>query len=328
MRRPSIITCVMVLLLTLLAGAFTMGPAGAWDRPVRADDGARVVAERRLGPREMDLTIQSPALGSIAQVRLLTPDGWSPGRHAWPVLWLLHGCCGGYADWTTYSDVAQLPALRQVLVVMPEAGAAGWYSDWWNYGRGGAPRWEEFHLGEVRQIVERGYGAGERRVAAGLSMGGFGALLYAARHPGFFRAVASYSGTVHPLLQVPGGFGPDWFLDLDRGAGVDPYAIWGDPAEQRAVWAAHDPTLRAGPLRGLPVFLSCGDGRAGPYDPPGTTDPGETYLERQNQALAARLRALGSPAVTDFYGPGHHDWPYWQRELRRSLPMLLAALRA
>jgi diacylglycerol O-acyltransferase / trehalose O-mycolyltransferase / mycolyltransferase Ag85 len=29
----------------------------------------------------------------------------------------------------------------------------------------------------------------------------------------------------------------------------------------------------------------------------------------------------------DFYGPGTHDWPYWQRELRRALPSLLNAMR-
>ncbi|MYV92299.1 alpha/beta hydrolase family protein [Streptomyces sp. SID1034] len=326
MRRVPVSTGVVAILVALLAAGFGAGTGHARDRFVRADDGARVVAEQRIAPNRLDLTIDSPALGTTAHVRLLTPDGWSPGRHDWPSLWLLHGCCGGYTDWTTYSDVAQLASLRRVLVVMPEAGAAGWYSDWWNYGRGGAPRWETFHTTEVRQIVERGYGAGGRRVAAGLSMGGFGALSYAAGHPGLFRAVASFSGTVHPLLQVPGGPGPDWFLNLDRTQGVDPYAVWGDPVRQRTVWAAHDPTVRAGALRRLPLFLSCGNGEAGPYDAAGAKDPNEAYFERQNRALADRLGALGSPVLTDFYGPGTHAWPYWERELHRSLPMLLAAL--
>jgi S-formylglutathione hydrolase FrmB len=334
MRRVPVIAVVVTVLLAALVSAAGAGTAVASAPPVRgrpgvrADDGARVVAQTQVAPRQLDLTVSSPALGTTAQVRLLTPVGWREGsRRRWPVLWLLHGCCGGYRDWTTYSDVAQLTELHDVLVVMPEAGAAGWYSNWWNHGAGGAPRWETFHLDEVRQIVERGFGAGQRRVAAGLSMGGFGALSYAARHPGIFRAVASYSGTVHPLLQVPGGFGPGWFLDLDRSQGIDPYAVWGDPVGQRAVWAAHDPTVRARSLRGLPVFLSCGDGTAGPYDPPGANDPNEAYFDQQNHALAGRLRSLGSPVVTDFYGAGTHDWPYWTRELHRSLPMLLAALR-
>ena len=131
-------------------------------------------------------------------MRLLTPVGWDdrrPGQR-WPVLYLLHGCCGDYTSWTSLTDVASITALRDVLVVMPEAGNTGFYSNWWNAGAGGPPAWETFHLREVRQILERGYGAGHRRVVAGLSMGGFGALSYAARNPGMFRATAAYSGVV------------------------------------------------------------------------------------------------------------------------------------
>jgi len=207
---------------------------------------------------------------------------------------------------------------------MPEAGVAGWYSNWWNGGAGGTPAWETFHLTEVRQIVERGYGAGQRRVIAGLSMGGFGALSYAARHPGMFRAAASYSGVVHPLYE-PGG--PANVLSISAGQGVDPYVVWGDPQQQWGIWAVHDPYYLAPLLRGTPVFLSYGDGSAGPLDPPGTgTSAFEVLFNAENHALADRLVALHDPVTTDFYGPGTHSWPYWQRELHRSLPMLLGAL--
>jgi hypothetical protein len=72
-------------------------------------------------------------------VRLLTPNDWEQrhrGDH-WPVLYLLHGCCDIYDSWTRETDVEQLRRLRKVLVVMPEAGPFGWYSDWWNHGAGG-----------------------------------------------------------------------------------------------------------------------------------------------------------------------------------------------
>ena len=45
-----------------------------------------------------------------------------------------------------------------------------------------------------------------------------------------------------------------------------------------------------------------------------------------NIALLARLKQLRIPVTTDFYGPGTHTWPYWERELHRSLPLLLGAL--
>jgi S-formylglutathione hydrolase FrmB len=137
----------------------------------------------------MDLTVESPALGRTAKVRLLTPDGWEQRRSGdrWPVLYLLHGCCDTYESWTLQTDVEELAQLRDVLVVMPEAGPAGWYSDWWNHGAGGPPAWETFHTRELRRVLEHDYGAGQKRVIAGLSMGGFGALSYAARNPGMFR---------------------------------------------------------------------------------------------------------------------------------------------
>ncbi|MCW6004799.1 esterase family protein [Micromonospora sp. CPCC 205371] len=284
--------------------------------------GARVVAEQRVGPRLVDLTIASPALDRTAKVRLLTPEGWDQRRpkHRWPVFYLLHGCCATYDSWTSETDVETLPQLRHVLVVMPEAGEVGFYSNWWNGGAGGPPAWETFHLRELRTLLERHYGAGHRRVVAGLSMGGFGALTYAARHPGMFRAAASYSGTVHPLSD------PQGLMGLIAEFGEDPLDLWGDPVAQRRIWEAHDPYFLAKRLRATPVFLSCGNGAAGPFDPPGTFDEIEAYLLDMNQVLATRLRAVGVRLTTDFYGPGSHSWPYWERELHRSLPLLLRAL--
>jgi diacylglycerol O-acyltransferase/trehalose O-mycolyltransferase len=153
-------------------------------------------------------------------------------------------------------------------------------------------------------------------------MGGAGALTYAARHPGMFRAAASYSGVVHPLQ--PGW--PQGFLGLLRSFGVDPLALWGDPVAQREIWEAHDPVYLAERLRQLPLFLSVGDGTAGPFDPPGTFDQLEAALSAQNRALAGRLEQVGAQVRVDFYGPGTHSWPYWERELHRSLPLLLGAL--
>jgi S-formylglutathione hydrolase FrmB len=60
--------------------------------------------------------------------------------------------------------------------------------------------------------------------------------------------------------------------------------------------------------------------------PDDVISPTETIMERESRALAARLESVGTPVTTHFY-PGTHDPPYWVREFRRSLPMLLRALR-
>lgn len=321
--RPGRARLLIWAVLVTLVMAVLPGAAAAGDRG-GGGGGARVVAEEAAGPRLVDLTVSSPALGRTAKVRLLTPDGWNDRRKGqrWPVLYLLHGCCDTYDSWTRETDVETLPQLRHVLVVMPEGGPAGWYSDWWNHGNGGPPAWETFHLGELRPLLEHGYGAGNRRVIAGLSMGGLGSLLYSAHHPGMFRAVASYSGVVHPLYDdFPSGL-----MGVLQEFGEDPLALWGDPVAQRPIWEAHDPYYLVNRLRSIPVFLSSGDGTAGPFDPPGAYDDLEALLNGMNHAVADRLKTAGARLTTDFYGPGTHDWPYWERELHRSLPLLLQAL--
>ena len=150
---------------------------------VEADDGSRVIAQHVLDSRTVDITIDSAALGQTAGAR--SPAATSllvRSRDAWPVLYLLHGGLGSYVDWTESSDVERLTRPMDVLVVMPDAGRLGFYADWWNHGAGNKPGWETFHLTELRQIVERGLGAGDQRAIAGLSMGGFGAMSYAGRH--------------------------------------------------------------------------------------------------------------------------------------------------
>lgn len=338
-RRPRVLLILAALLLTLAptspALAEPSAPSAAPARGGAATDtsrppsprGAEVVAVTRVADRQVDLSVRSTALGGrTVDVRLLTPDGWNPHdrRRHWPTLWLLHGCCGDYTSWTAMTDVAETDSLRDVLVVMPEAGWNGWYSDWWNHGRGGEPAWETFHTVELRHLLEHDWGASRNRVVAGLSMGGQGALLYAARHPGMFKAAAAYSGSAHPLLDDES---TDRILGFFAGQGNDPLRVWGDPVAQRPLWQAHDPFHLAERLKSLPVYLSCGDGTPGPLDAPGSTSALEADFERQNHALAAELRRVGaSHLTTHFYGPGTHAWPYWERELHASLPMLLDAL--
>ena len=73
--------------------------------------------------------------------------------------------------------------------------------------------------------------------------------------------------------------------------------------------------------------MRTGDGRPGPLDPRDTS-PGcdacslERYLYESNARLHRRLQKLGIRHIWDDYGPGTHDWPYWRRALRETLPAL------
>jgi hypothetical protein len=73
-------------------------------------------------------------------VRPLTPDGWQDRRpgQSWPTLNLLVCGPGNHKAWTEDYDARlhDLAQLRNVPVVMPEMPLFGFYSDWFNVGRG------------------------------------------------------------------------------------------------------------------------------------------------------------------------------------------------
>jgi len=155
--RRALLVVALLFGLSPLAPAQATAPATTSTTTQAAPRGAEVVAVKQVADRLTDLTVRSQALGGrTVNVRLLTPDGWNPSDRSqhWPTFWLLHGCCGDYTSWSG-TDIAKIDSLRKVLVVMPEAGWNGWYSNWWNYGAGGDPAWDTFHTVELSHLLER-----------------------------------------------------------------------------------------------------------------------------------------------------------------------------
>jgi S-formylglutathione hydrolase FrmB len=304
---------VFALTMTLVVLLATNGLAAP-----TADTGATVTGETRVDSQTLDITIKSPSSEqSTRKVRLLLPSGWSKtASRTWPVLFVLHGGFDDYKSWTGKTDIESLAASRQAIIAMPDTSWCSAYSDWWNYGNGGRPKWETFVLTEVRQILERGYRAGTSRAVAGNSMGGLGAMKFAANHPELFKAAASFSGDVDPLHQYSGGTG---YTYPGLACGADWKRVWGDPAipAQRAIWERNDPWNQAAGLRGLSLFLSSG----------GTGDSVEAQVDKETKGLASKLQLLGIPVTTHFYS-GTHSWSYWQQELHRAWPQLMSAIGA
>jgi S-formylglutathione hydrolase FrmB len=283
-----------------------------------ADDGARIVKVDTIDARTRDLTIESPSVGTVT-TRLILPSSFDTRKTAnWPVLFLLHGCCDTPDSWMRETDVESLTAPTDLLVVTPDGGDQGWYTDW-KTADPDAPfapnQWETFHLTELPQLLERNYRASDDRVIAGLSMGGYGALNYASRHPEMFKAAASYSGVLD--LKV----NPWDFTDPES------VARWGDPVADAANWDQHNPVKFVDRLMGMPLYVAYGNGQPGPLDLGSTeTDELEEWIAQGSDAFVAALKGAGVPATVNAYGAGTHSWVYWQRELHESLPMLLRAL--
>ena len=284
-----------------------------------------MLEQRRLDDRLIELVIDAPGVGHTP-LRLLLPAGFDadPGRR-WPVLYLLHGGDGDFTDWTDGSQVKEMTSALDVIVAMPDSGSGATYVDWAYDGPNGRPQYETWITELLPDLLKRQFRADDRAVIAGLSAGGFGAMSYAARHPDRYRAVATFSGN----LDTRDGdrIGP-WLsavptLALDRAFPL------GDPLTQEVRWRGHNPLDLVPNLAGVGMFVSNGNGQIGELSGPlEFTDFLwlESSTERRSRAFVARAAELGIPVTTDFYGNGTHSFPWWNRELGRAMPMLMAAL--
>jgi diacylglycerol O-acyltransferase / trehalose O-mycolyltransferase len=295
-----------------------------------ADQGIQLISSQRLDGRLTELTLSTPALAKPTHVRVLLPTGYRKKKsRRYPVAYLLHGSFGDYRDWTDKGAAERLTAGRKLIVVMPDGGQGGWYTDWVNRGAGGFPEWETFHIGQLVPWIDERYrtltSRGERAIA-GLSMGGFGAMSYAARHPSLFSWAASFSGAVDIVNYPPVAAIIDLEAPADGGLPGDQF---GDRILAEANWRAHNPWDLAENLRKTTLVIDTGNGQPGSLDPPGKLfDPIELGVHDMSLSLHQRLLALGIPHTWNDYGPGTHSWPYWQRDLSEAMPSMMRSFKS
>ena len=205
----------------------------------------------------------SPALERETSLRVLTPEGFDPATDRLPVLYLLHGGFGGFRDWSGGGRAEALTAGLPLIVVMPDGGQGGWYDDWdvaaTTQGR---QRWETYQVEELLPFVQDRYRTRTDRTGtavAGLSMGGFGALHHAARHPDRYGFAASFSGAVDNLH--PGIAGVIDISPLIMGG--RPGDIWGRAGTNETRWRSENPVDLAANLATVEVQLRTGQRAAG-----------------------------------------------------------------
>jgi diacylglycerol O-acyltransferase/trehalose O-mycolyltransferase len=270
-------------------------------------------------------------------VDVILPAGYCTSHESYPVVYLLHGAGDTYKSWEANTDLDSFleqhsPSYPYVFV-MPDGGAnqtAGWYSNWYD----GQWQYETYDIDVLQDYVNRSYMTEPHDLGiAGLSMGGFGALSYAGRHPGMFKVAASFSGAVDMLYGAPAsGIA---FSELHDSYGTPTDAVWGDQVTRRANWAAHNPADLAPGLSGTEILLASGTGTPGgaegdALNPAGDFDPGgyglESFIFQMNLSLVSALDRAGVPYTAHFYPGGYHGWPYWQADLHWALPLMAKAL--
>jgi len=246
-----------------------------------------------LSDRLVELSLAVPLIDppfDRTTVRVLLPASRARTGTRYPVLLLLHGMGDSSRSWTTNQD--GWPVTLEAFL--------------------GAPAWERYHLGDLLEVVDRTFPTRSDRggrVVAGLSMGGFGAMSYAARHPDTFAGAFSFSGA----------------LDTGMLGRIFDHRIWGDRNEHELRHRGHNPVDLADNLADTRVWFRTGRGLhpgGGPKDG-GTLDL-EAYLWPTNESFAAALRAAGISHHYEDYPGGGHNWYHWQDGLQRAWPEIQA----
>lgn len=257
------------------------------------------------------LTLDSKILGTKVRYTIYLPFDYETSSRFYPVVYLLHGYTDNDMGWIQFGEAnfiadeaiakREIPAM---IIAMPDAGPS-WYIN--NYN--GSVRYEDFFFGEFMPYIESHYrirAEKNYRGVAGLSMGGFGTLVYAMKHPEQFAACAALSAAVNTTEQIVA-------MD-ERGWARWPTTVYG-PGTGEARLTEHllsyNPiriaeTADVEKLKSVRIYLDCGD---------------DDYLTIGNAMLHVALTKRQIPheyRVRD----GAHAWSYWRSGLLDALKFI------
>ncbi len=214
-----------------------------------------------------------------------------------PTLYLLHGLCGDHTVWMRNTRIEQYARKYGVAVVMPAVNRS-FYTDMVH----GAKYWT-FISEELPAVMEAFFPlqtTREGRFAAGLSMGGYGAMKLGLRLPERYAAVASLSGAL--MMQEAYAFNrddPDYLREMDD--------IYGDEESLRSGadnLVPHAEALR--PEAAPRMYIACGT---------------QDFLFEANQVFVAKFGEKFAIRYDTEDGAAH-TWDYWDREIEKVLAWL------
>jgi S-formylglutathione hydrolase FrmB len=222
-----------------------------------------------------------------------------------PILYSLHGLGDNEQFfvhsglWNVVENLRERSELKDFLIATPAGGATFYINS-----KDGKVRYEDFLLQEFFPFIEKRYRAAPgrpNRAISGVSMGGYGALHLAFRHPQLFSSVSAHSAALIEKLPA--------FISVPQSPRARILgAVFGSPPDL-SFWDANSPLslARTANLAGLTIYFDCGD-----QDDYGF-DSGATALDKI-------LTARKIPHEFHLY-PGHHDPAYFAAHLPSSLQL-------
>ena len=247
-----------------------------------------------------------PSLGRTKKLSVLMPAKYDP-RIQYPVLYLLHGYSGGHDNWWTKTKIAEYVRDIPMIVVMPD-GENSWYV---NSAMDPNDRFEDYIVNDLPHYIQRAYSIDTTRQGiAGLSMGGYGALVLSLRHPAQYRFAGSLSGAI----SFPRGMS-DTTRQPERSLLPSLRRAFGEkPGPSRTTYDLFL-LYRRTSKESMPYI----------YMAMGTQDGYRSFLPA-HRALTDLLR--GASASYEYHEtPGGHNWQYWDTEIQPLLKRMREVLK-
>ena len=268
------------------------------------------------------LTLKSQILKKEMKYSLYLPAGYDSSQRRYPVLYLLHGGGGNDSDWIQLGNMQAITdaSVRAgqsdaMIIVMPDAEMTFYL----NHLRG-EYNYEDYFIKELLPHIDKTYRTrAEKRFRSitGLSMGGFGSLLYSLHHPELFQSCYAMSAAVRTEEEINKLTLPEFQRRYKTALGE---MKDGDARKNKEFWDFWRQNSILDLMKNLSdkqknavrFFLDCGD------------DDGALY--RGNSLLHVLMREQSIPheyRVRD----GAHTWEYWRTGLPEALRFISAGMR-
>jgi enterochelin esterase-like enzyme len=251
------------------------------------------------------IKLKSTAMGKEVKYNIYLPAGYDKTDRAYPVLYLLHGYSDDETGWTQFGEAQHIadetinkgdaPAM---IIVMPDAGVTFYINS-----ADGKARYEDFFVTELIPHIEATYrvrAKKEFRAVAGLSMGGYGTMVLATKHPDLFAAAAPLSGAFwsdDEIANMPAERWDGLFASL-YGKSAPGKGRLSENWYKNSILKIIE-TTPVDKLKTVKYYIDCGD---------------DDFLIKGNMNLHAAMTDKAIPhefRVRD----GGHTWTYWRTAL-------------
>jgi S-formylglutathione hydrolase FrmB len=225
---------------------------------------------------------------------------------------LLHGLSGDNTQWIQWGEINRYAdkaiaegTIPPMIIIMPN-GNRGWYMNSFD----GKVKYEDFFIKEFIPAVEKVYRVKSEKTyrgIAGLSMGGYGTLMYALKYPDLFAAAGPLSAGVYDDREIEEMPDSEWkkvfgqVLDTTLKGKERLNKAWYENSILQLVKAK-----QADDLAKVRYWIDCGD---------------DDFLTSGNCLLHLSLTEKKVPHEFRMRD-GAHNWTYWRTGITDALKFI------